>query len=146
MRRHQLSNGIKLFYEKYPSKNEKNNPWVIFISGFGDAHITWIDYAEKFSAAGYNVLLFDNRDVGQSGLATEPYTLEDMAGDVVGLLNGLNIKSAHIVGHSMGASIAQIIALKEPTLVLSLILIAGASSREFINLEVINTWVEAFRK
>jgi pimeloyl-ACP methyl ester carboxylesterase len=49
-----------------------------------------------------------------------PYTLYDMANDAVGLLDGLNIKKAHIVGASMGGMIAQIVASDHPEHVLSL--------------------------
>jgi pimeloyl-ACP methyl ester carboxylesterase len=91
---------------------------------------------------GYYVIRFDNRDVGRStkfGRAgvpnipevigkllrgeevRPPYTLEDMADDAVGLLDALGIRKAHICGMSMGGMIAQTIAIRHPSRVLSLI-------------------------
>jgi pimeloyl-ACP methyl ester carboxylesterase len=82
-------------------------------------------------------LRFDNRDAGLStriedapafdlaaarrgGRAAVAYTLDDMADDVVGLLDGLGIASGHIVGTSMGGMIAQTVAIGHPTRVRSL--------------------------
>jgi len=56
-----------------------------------------------------------------------PYTLEDMAGDAIGLLDALNIEKAHICGASMGGMIAQIIAYKYPSRVKSLAVIMSTT-------------------
>lgn len=91
---------------------------------------------------GFFVVRFDNRDVGLSTkldgvkvdangvvsaalleqpLPPVPYTLSDMAQDVVGLLDHLNIDKAHILGASMGGMIAQVFAIEHPQRTASLI-------------------------
>ena len=69
-----------------------------------------------------NGIRFDNREVGGSTAcdADATYTYEDMADDVVGLLDALGIAGAHIIGASMGGRIAQWVAVRHPARVLSL--------------------------
>src|SRR3546814_14666825 len=56
-----------------------------------------------------------------------PYTLEDMADDVARLLDGLGIAAAHVVGSSNGGAIAQLVAIRPPKRVLSLVSIMARS-------------------
>jgi pimeloyl-ACP methyl ester carboxylesterase len=100
------------------------------------------DLCKDLVARGNYVIIFDNRDVGlstkfgetgmpnipeifgkllQGEKVNPPYTLDDMADDAVALLDGLNIRKAHVCGMSMGGMIAQTIAIRHPERVLSLI-------------------------
>jgi 3-oxoadipate enol-lactonase len=75
------------------------------------------DWGEKFTellARNYQIILFDNRDAGQTSRSNRPYSIADMADDAVGLLDALNIPKAHVFGASMGGAIAQQFALKYP--------------------------------
>ena len=60
----------------------------------------------------FQVVIFDNRDVGRSSRASEPYTIADMADDLAGLMDALAITRAHVLGLSMGGMIAQEFALR----------------------------------
>jgi pimeloyl-ACP methyl ester carboxylesterase len=122
---------------------------VILIRGQATQMSHWPEsFYEAFSNRGFLTVRFDNRDTGLSGkfdhiteqdmetlkqrsMAGEeivpPYTLYDMAGDVIGLMDGLDINSAHIVGISMGGYIAQIIAAKYASRVLSMTSIMSGS-------------------
>jgi pimeloyl-ACP methyl ester carboxylesterase len=132
-------NGIDLSYDSFGD----NNPTaIILISGLGTQMIRWpVLFCEALVAKGYRVIRFDNRDAGCSTHFTDhpapdfaalaaalaaglrpsvPYTLHDMAGDAIGLLDALGIECAHLVGRSMGGMIAQIAASKYPERVMSL--------------------------
>lgn len=109
---------------------------LLLIMGLGAQMITWDEeFCKEIAAKGYWVIRFDNRDVGlstkldtlpvpnpmqlfqalqQGEMIDVPYKLLDMAKDAVGLLNALKVKSAHIVGASMGGMIAQTIAIHFP--------------------------------
>jgi pimeloyl-ACP methyl ester carboxylesterase len=109
---------------------------ILLISGLGAQMIRWsVPFCTALVSQGYRVIRFDNRDVGFSthldeapipDLATVaqvlargdkpnvPYTLFDMANDAIGLLDGLALERAHIVGRSMGGMIAQLIASEYP--------------------------------
>lgn len=132
-------NGIDLAFDSYG--NETDEP-ILLIAGLGTQMIRWTaPFCEMLAQRGYRVIRFDNRDTGlsthfnqyatlefealartlMSGQRPEiPYTLDDMSDDVVGLLDALGIKKAHVVGRSMGGMIAQLLAGRYPERVLSL--------------------------
>jgi pimeloyl-ACP methyl ester carboxylesterase len=108
---------------------------LVLIMGIGAQRIFWdLEMVGLFAARGFRVIRFDHRDVGESthlrapvprpgrtlarrmlGLRVEaPYTLSDMARDVVGLLDGLAIERAHVVGVSLGGMVAQHLAIEHP--------------------------------
>ncbi|MCP5296482.1 MAG: alpha/beta fold hydrolase [Zoogloeaceae bacterium] len=123
--------------------------------GLGMQLVAWPDaFCQGLVERGFRVIRFDNRDSGLSGkihLAKKPnlllaiasawlklpvrapYTLNDMAGDTVGLLDALGIERAHIVGVSMGGMIAQVIAARYPQRVLSLTSIMSSSGNRAVS-------------
>lgn len=133
------ANGIELCYEIFGAPDAEP---LVLIMGLGAQMIHWDDdFCRELAGRGFRVIRFDNRDIGKSTrlsggkplrpmeliklrlfkIAPEaPYKLWDMANDVVGLLDTLGIKAAHIVGASMGGMIAQEIAMQHPDRVLSL--------------------------
>jgi len=128
------ANGIELCYETFGSSDD---PAMLLIMGLGAQMIAWPDeFCELLASAGFHVIRYDNRDVGEStwfddagspdvgaafsGNATPAYTLEDMADDAGGLLEALGIGTAHIVGVSMGGMIAQLVAAQHSSRTLSL--------------------------
>jgi pimeloyl-ACP methyl ester carboxylesterase len=133
------ANGIDLCYEIFGDAGAEP---MLLIMGLGAQMIHWDDdFCRQLAARGFRVIRFDNRDIGQSGKFSggkrltplellklrflkipveAPYTLYDMAQDVIGLMDVLKIKSAHVVGASMGGMIAQEIAIAFPERVRSL--------------------------
>lgn len=79
-------------------------------------------------AKNYKVIAVDNRGVGRTDMPDSPYSIEMMAEDTVGLLDEIGIEKAHFLGTSMGSRIAQVIAVKYPKKVKSLILNVAAAS------------------
>jgi pimeloyl-ACP methyl ester carboxylesterase len=134
------ANGIQIEYETFG--NPSGRPLLLII-GLGAQMIYWDDaLCRDLANRGHYVIRFDNRDAGLStkfdgaGVPNiveiigkilkgeeikPPYTLEDMADDGVSLLDALGIPQAHICGMSMGGMIAQTIAIRHPSRVLSLI-------------------------
>ncbi len=103
-------NGIELYYEVF---GEGQRPTVLLIMGLDAQCYLWsMPFVEPLVEAGYRVVRFDNRDIGLSTWLNDwqkskPYSLEDMAHDVLGLMDHLQIDKAHIIGASMGGMIAQ---------------------------------------
>ncbi len=122
---------------------------LLLIMGLATQRTAWpMAWIEALVARGFYVVTFDNRDIGLStrlehlgtpklarvmlrrliGIgAPPPYTLSDMANDTLALLDLLKIKSAHVLGVSMGGMIAQRLALEHPKRVLSLTLMMTSS-------------------
>jgi pimeloyl-ACP methyl ester carboxylesterase len=94
---------------------------VLLINGLGADHRAWslqTDYLRRF----FQVIVFDNPGVGRTTGPPGPYTTE-LFGDVAAdLLRQLAIERAHVVGASMGGTIAQQVAVRHPELVRSLVL------------------------
>jgi len=117
--------------------------------GLAAQMIAWDDdFCAQLAGRGYRVVRFDNRDIGQStrfdragvpdvqaafmaamqGRPVEaPYLLSDMADDVVGLMDALDIAAAHVVGASMGGAIGQTLAIHHPERLLSFTSIMATS-------------------
>ena len=110
------SNGIELYYETCGAGQP-----LVLISGLGYSSWQWHRMV-PFLAEHFQVIIFDNRGVGQSDKPAGPYTAQMLAADTVGLLDALNIEKAIVMGHSMGGFIAQALALDFPQRVKKLIL------------------------
>ncbi|MCK6502107.1 alpha/beta fold hydrolase [Myxococcota bacterium] len=128
---------------------------LLLIMGIGAQLILWHDeLVARLAARGFQVLRFDNRDVGKStwldhapvpapgavlsrawlGLPFQaPYTLADMARDVVGLLDHLGWARAHVVGASMGGMIAQHLAFSHPERVATLTSIMSTTGGRWVS-------------
>ncbi len=128
------ANGIELELETF---GDPKAPTLVLIAGLATQMISWQEpFCDLLAARGFHVIRFDNRDCGLStwmeaagppdmaaAFSGDPhpaYQLDDMAADVVGLLDALGIQAAHIVGASMGGFIAQLVTINHPDRVLSL--------------------------
>jgi len=129
-------NGMTIEYETYGAGDP-----LLLVMGLGGQLVAWpMDWVNRFVDLGFQVIRFDNRDVGLSTkipddppglaaliaatwsrrLAKSSYLLADMADDAVGLLDHLGIDRAHVLGVSMGGMISQTIAIRHPGRVASL--------------------------
>ena len=98
---------------------------VVFISGLGSTMDMWNPPVIERIARQFRVIVFDNRGMGYSGGSDKPFSIPLLARDTAMLMDALGIFSAHIIGHSMGASIAQELVLGFPAKVTRLVLVAG---------------------
>lgn len=127
---------VELVYDVF---GEGGMPLVL-VMGIGAQRIFWSEVlCEQFVAAGFQVARFDHRDIGEStrldlptpkplpllartlvGLPVRaPYSLSDMAHDVIGLMDHLGWTSAHLVGASLGGMVVQHLAIEHPSRVRS---------------------------
>ncbi len=112
---------IQLHYREYG----EGSP-LIMILGIGQDLMTWGFQVPEFSKY-HRVIVFDNRDAGESSRYSGEYTTKTMAQDVVNLMDYLGIERSHLLGVSMGGMIAQEVALMAPARVKSLILASTTS-------------------
>ena len=112
------ANGIEIYYEI-----QGTGLPLVLIAGISYTHWMWHRMAPEL-AKQYQVILFDNRGVGESEAPPGPYSAQMMAEDTAGLLEALDIQKAAIMGHSMGGFIAQALVLEHPERVDKLILAA----------------------
>jgi pimeloyl-ACP methyl ester carboxylesterase len=136
-----VGGGIRLCYDTF---GDQSDPPLLLVMGLGTQMVAWHeDFCGRLVDEGFYVIRFDNRDIGRSThldgapvpttaqiLMRRPpaaYRLEDMAGDTAGLLDGLGIESAHLVGVSMGGMIAQTLAATRPERVRSLVSIMSTT-------------------
>ena len=96
---------------------------VLFISGLGGFGSFWKDQVVAF-ARRFEVITFDHRGIGQSDESRIGYTIDRMAADVVKLLDRLEVKRTHVIGHSTGGAIAQILAIEHSNRLASVVLSA----------------------
>ncbi len=127
-----------------------DKPKVVVIMGLGGSNVAWGDaLISGLANGGYEILLLDNRDTGDSTRFDEwgqpilwwellkyqlgfsvnaPYTLDDMGADIAGLMDAVGYDEAHIIGASMGGMIAQIVAAQYPEKTRSLISIMSTTN------------------
>ena len=96
---------------------------VVLLHGLGGDVGFWA--AEQAAlAAHFRVLAIDLRGSGESLPCSGPFSMQDLAGDVIDVLDAAGIESAHIVGFSMGGLVAQALAVEHPARVRRLVLAA----------------------
>ena len=87
---------------------------LLLIQGMSATHLAWgRPFLDELEGS-FDTIVFDNRGMGLSGRAELPFTIADLAADTAGLLDALELESAHVVGISMGGMIAQELALAHP--------------------------------
>ncbi|MGN6783269.1 MAG: alpha/beta fold hydrolase [Marmoricola sp.] len=145
-----VGTGVELCYQTYRPPSGDGDPLVL-VMGLS-APMTWWDddLCRRLAVAGFEVVRFDNRDVGRSDRMpgrvrrsdlvraflgrsrTAPYALSDLAADLAGLLDHLGFQRAHVVGVSMGGMIVQTLAVEHPDRVASLVSIMSTTGRRSV--------------
>lgn len=150
-----VSTGIQVCYQTYGDPSDEP---LVLVMGLS-AQMTWWPDAmcRQLAGSGFYVIRLDNRDAGRSesfpggtgrpnprisrgdlvraavgAPGRPPYRLSDMADDVIGLLDHLDIRRAHLVGASMGGMIVQTLALEHPERVRSLVSIMSTTGNRFV--------------
>ena len=119
------SGNLEIWYEKINPKDSVKGT-ILLVMGHSSTAMLWTaNFYQSFVEAGYQVIRYDNRDVGMSTWVADwdenkPYSLEDMAKDGIAVLDDVGVDKAHIIGASMGGMIAQRMAVSHSNRVLSL--------------------------
>jgi 2-succinyl-6-hydroxy-2,4-cyclohexadiene-1-carboxylate synthase len=137
-------NGIDLYYEL---EGDEGEPLVLMHGYTGDI-TDWRHQLPEFSTT-HRVLMIEHRGHGRSYAPKDrsTYTIEQMSLDAENLIGQVGFERYHLVGHSMGGAIAQEMALRSPTKLLSLTL---HDTAHFFDLsgsnEIIRKWMETRNK
>ena len=107
---------MKIAWERHGS-----GPAMLLIQGLGYARWGWEPVVEPL-ARSFDVILFDNRGIGESDAPPGPYTTAQLAGDAIQVLDEAGVAQAHVVGTSLGGMVAQEVALSQPERVDRLVL------------------------
>ncbi len=129
------ANGQELYFEVHGE-----GPPLVLVMGIGYDATLWTLAQVPALSQRFQVVIFDNRDVGRSSKAAAPYTIADMADDVAALMDALAIKRAHLLGLSMGGMIAQEFALRHADRLHRLVLSGCGAAPARVAFDPIRTW------
>ncbi len=134
------SGNIRLYTKSFGNSAD---PSVLLIAGAGAPGSFWPDiFCEFLAQQGYFVIRFDHRDIGLSthflscnAFNNGPYTMYDLVDDVIGIMDAYDIKQAHLIGHSMGGYLVELISVIKPERIMAgCIISAGPLATNTLNL------------
>jgi aminoacrylate hydrolase len=96
---------------------------LMLVPGLGGTGAFFISQVPEFSRS-FRTVIHDHRGAGRSTHSRIKYSVEQMADDTLRLMDALGIESAHLLGHSTGGAIGQVIATEHPERLQSLVLSA----------------------
>ena len=97
----------------YISKGDPAQPTIVFANSLGSDWRIWHEVTERL-ANDYHIVCYDKRGHGLSEAGEPPYSVNELAHDVYGLLDGLKVERMIVCGISVGGLIAQAMALARP--------------------------------
>jgi pimeloyl-ACP methyl ester carboxylesterase len=118
--------GARIHYEVHEAARGDADTCVM-VQGLGLSSRFWFDLPERLVAGAdrpLRVVTMDNRGVGRSDRPRGPYAMRTLAGDVVAVLDAARVDRAYVVGISLGGMIAQHVAIRHPSRVRGLVLLA----------------------
>jgi pimeloyl-ACP methyl ester carboxylesterase len=132
------ANGIQLSYEVHG----EGEP-VLLVCGTGQAAYTWqLFQVSPLTAAGYQVVTFDNRGMPPSDCPPAPYTVQEMAADAAALIEATGMGSCRVAGISLGAFITQELALARPDLVRGAVMMGTMGRQDVFRRAIADAWLE----
>jgi pimeloyl-ACP methyl ester carboxylesterase len=131
-------NGVRLHYQRRLS----GGPQVVLLHGLAANLAFWYFRIAPLLVRDFSLTMYDLRGHGQSDISPSGYTTADMALDLHGLLDHLEVSRAHLVGHSYGGAVALHYAVLHPERVASLTL-ADARIRAFQPTQRLSDWPNA---
>ena len=137
----EVANHIKLWVETYGNKRDEA---CLFISGAGANSSFWSErLCNRLVKDGFFVIKYDHRDFGYSSKVDfdqYPYDVMQLAQDALSIMDSLDVKRAHVVGHSMGGFIVQLLAIHYPERILSMVSASSSTSSPKVPMPPERTW------
>ncbi len=127
--RYARSGALRIAYELRGAVHRRR-PWLVLIQGMGLDRLGWEPVLRKLQRR-FRLVLVDNRGVGHSDRPAGSFTVADMAGDIVAVLDAAGIRRAHVMGASLGGMVAQELAITHPERVDGLVLACTAPGWPF---------------
>lgn len=131
-------NGLNLFYEWHGASHA---PAIVFVNGLLTDTSSWMPIVSHFDR--YHCLLYDCRGQGLSDKPDAPHTTAQHAGDLVALLNALQIEQAAIIGLSNGGAAALRVAAEQPERVAALVVSGAYAQVDGALRAKLTSWISA---
>lgn len=136
-----VENGLNLWVEMFGNKDDEA---CLFISGAGANSSFWSDkLCNSLVEKGFFVIKYDHRDFGYSSkidFNKNPYDVMRLAKDALTVMDSLSVEKAHVVGHSMGGFIVQLLGIHYPDRVLSITSASSSTSSPSVPMPPKETW------
>ncbi|HEY0295780.1 MAG TPA: alpha/beta hydrolase [Bordetella sp.] len=116
-------NGIRIRY-----RVEGSGDWLVLIHGVGGRLEQWDQFVALLQGQ-YRTLRFDQRGMGETSKPAGPYHIDDYVNDAYALMEAVGVDRCHLAGCSLGALVAQGLALAHPEKLKKLIFLAGVAGR-----------------
>ena len=131
---------IEIEYETFGSTGDLA---LICIPGLGSQLLSYpVELCQAFVDRAFFVIRIDNRDAGLSSMSgsDDSYTLDDMADDVVAVLDHAQVQEAVVMGVSMGGMIAQVTAIRHPKRTRAMVSIMSTTGEPDVGNPTLETW------
>lgn len=142
VKRATADDGFPIAYEAF---GKRDGEPLLLIQGLGADARGWALQRMSFGRR-YRCFAVDNRGVGGTSGAPHPLSLEQMANDSMAVLDAEGVDAAHVQGASMGGAIAQIVGVRHPERVRSLVLACTACRNPEWRRELLTEWVEGVER
>ncbi len=133
--------GTELYYERRGAGEP-----LLLIQGMSGHSLHWGEEFLRLLECDFELVLYDHRGVGRSAGDGAPFAIADLAADAAGLLEGLGIERAHVLGISMGGMVAQELALRHGARIRTLTLgctYPGGPEAKMTDMSVVGLLAEA---
>jgi pimeloyl-ACP methyl ester carboxylesterase len=122
---------VRLWWQRFPG--EQGATPLLLVNGLGSPSVAFqLGFVDRLVAAGFEVIRFDNRDVGRSSRVDGLYDAHDMAADAIAVLDAAGWERAAVFGQSMGGMIAQQLVIDHPSRVTHLISLMSSTGNRSV--------------
>ena len=124
---------LKISGLNFALQDEGEGDPVLLLHGFPDSRAVWRKQVPALVSSGYRVIAPDLRGFGETDKpeGVEAYAIPKLVEDVVGIMDALGLKSAHVIGHDWGAAVAWAVAAFTPERVKDLVVLSVGHPSSF---------------